>query len=834
VGANPPPTTPNILDGKVTAILPMGNRMFVGGTFTQVQEVGAGKPVLTHRGLFSFDPATGAVDNSFVADFDVSPDPGMDRAVESLAAAPDGLSVFAAGTFGTVNGVGQSSKLVKLSAATGATDAVFNVSIHEAVKDIAVNGTRLFLAGNFTTVNAKPRSGLAAVNTATGQIDSNVNVQFTNPRQGTTPRVETIAVSPDGRTLVAGGNFLTVGGQSRAQIAMIDVGARPAVVADWQTDRYADTCSEPTFDTWMRDIDMAPDGSWFVVVTTGGYGKTALCDAAARWETSARGSGLQPTWWDRSGGDSYTSVAVSGSAIYVGGHIRWLNNNFPLDGTYTDATPGPGAVPRQGIGALDPLTGLPLKWNPGRERGEGTWAMVTTPDGLWVGSDTDSIGGEYHGKLAFLPLAGGYTQVAATNASLPGDLWSIGTDGQLTHRRYDGNAVGRAMPAGGGADWAGVRGAFTVAGRLYTGHDDGRLTVQSLANDGTTGPSANVDLHELTSVLFPVTRLTGMFYDSGRLYHTITNDSRLFYRWFSPDDNVVGNDVFVATTTADGFDFSGVSGMAFASGRLTYSKNGVLRSVAFQDGKPVPSTDAVVGGSGGTDWTSRGMFVLPPSGDPSAIPAPPAASGPGYWMVQQDGAVHSFGSSADLGSAGPVLNKPIVGMAATPTGSGYWLVATDGGIFAFGDARFYGSTGAIPLNKPIVGMAATPTGKGYWLVASDGGIFSFGDASFFGSTGAIALNKPIVGMAATPSGKGYWLLATDGGIFSFGDARFFGSTGAIKLNKPIVGMATSNGGNGYWLVATDGGIFAFGDAPFVGSAGGSPLTAPIVGFLSRH
>jgi hypothetical protein len=75
-------------------------------------------------------------------------------------------------------------------------------------------------------------------------------------------------------------------------------------------------------------------------------------------------------------------------------------------------------------------------------------------------------------------------------------------------------------------------------------------------------------------------------------------------------------------------------------------------------------------------------------------------------------------------------------------------VASDGGIFSFGDAPFLGSTGAMTLNKPIVGMAATPDGKGYWLVASDGGIFSFGDAPFLGSTGAMTLNKPIVGMAA--------------------------------------------------------------------------------------
>jgi hypothetical protein len=50
------------------------------------------------------------------------------------------------------------------------------------------------------------------------------------------------------------------------------------------------------------------------------------------------------------------------------------------------------------------------------------------------------------------------------------------------------------------------------------------------------------------------------------------------------------------------------------------------------------------------------------------------------------------------------------------------------------------------LNKPIVGVAVTPTGKGYWLVAGDGGIFNFGDAGFFGSAGSLRLNKPMVGL----------------------------------------------------------------------------------------
>jgi len=126
-----------------------------------------------------------------------------------------------------------------------------------------------------------------------------------------------------------------------------------------------------------------------------------------------------------------------------------------------------------------------------------------------------------------------------------------------------------------------------------------------------------------------------------------------------------------------------------------------------------------------------------------------------------------------------------------PSGRAYLQVASDGGIFTFGDAGFFGSQGGKALNKPIVGIAATPDGKGYWEVASDGGIFTFGDAGFFGSQGGKALNKPIVGIAATPDGKGYWEVASDGGIFTFGDAAFSGSLGAVALNAPIVGIATS-------------------------------------------
>ena len=209
-------------------------------------------------------------------------------------------------------------------------------------------------------------------------------------------------------------------------------------------------------------------------------------------------------------------------------------------------------------------------------------------------------------------------------------------------------------------------------------------------------------------------------------------------------------------------------------------------------------------------------------------------TGHGYWLVASDGGIFPFGDAGGYGSTGAMhLNQPIVGMAASPTGRGYWLVAADGGIFPFGDAGGFGSTGGIRLNKPVVGMAATPSGHGYLLVASDGGIFPFGDAGGYGSTGGIQLNKPIVGMAPSPTGRGYWLVAADGGIFPFGDAGGFGSTGGIRLNKPVVGMAATPSGHGYLLVASDGGIFPFGDAGGYGSTGGIRLNKPVVGMAER-
>jgi hypothetical protein len=182
---------------------------------------------------------------------------------------------------------------------------------------------------------------------------------------------------------------------------------------------------------------------------------------------------------------------------------------------------------------------------------------------------------------------------------------------------------------------------------------------------------------------------------------------------------------------------------------------------------------------------------------------------------------------------GPPGTGEPVAPAGLSSAGGYWLVASDGGVFAFGDAGFFGSTGAMVLNRPIVGMAATPSGRGYWLVASDGGIFAFGDAGFFDSP-AGELKTPAAAVAPTPTGNGYRLATSDGAVFTFGDAHSTGSAADTSLKHPLVGLEPTADGNGYWLATSDGAVLAFGDARFTGSGSSLALTQPIVGITAVH
>lgn len=380
VSEDPVDWTPHVLDGIAYTVEVTGDRGFVGGSFTEVNEPGA-LMTFTSSYLAAFNARTGHIDTNFL--------PDLDGPVHSLVVAPDGRSLYVGGEF--------PGGVARLDVDTGARWPGFQpASLDGDVYDIELAAGRLLVGGNFRRVGSAARPGLASLSAATGAADSYLDLKLAMPRNGGI-RVVDLAVSPNGQRLVVLGTFNQVSGHGRGQIAVVDLTASPAKLAVWGTNRYLATCST-RFLSHVRAVDISADSKWFVVVTTGGSHAGTLCDTAARFEMYRTGGGITETWANYTGGDTLTSVAITGPAVYVGGHQRWLDNP---KGNQAAAS---GAVSRPGLGAIHPTTGKALPWNAMRDRGRGVFDLHSTSAGLWMASDTEYVHNERHPRLAFFPL----------------------------------------------------------------------------------------------------------------------------------------------------------------------------------------------------------------------------------------------------------------------------------------------------------------------------------------------------------------------------------------------------------------------------------------------
>jgi malectin (di-glucose binding ER protein)/beta-propeller uncharacterized protein DUF5122 len=405
--------SPRAQKGQTNAFVQIGNRMFAGGTFAEVWE--PNHPVIPQPYLFAFDATTGVIDTGFR--------PVFDKGVYALEAAPDG-NLLVGGKFTSVNG--QTWKgIVKLDAITGQRITGFAGKLNSgsAVYDLFLRNGHLYTAGAFEKISGVNRSKLASLDPMTGAVDPNLDLPFTGLHNGGTGRINHMDVSPDGNTLVAIGNFTTVAGQPREQIAIVDLSTVPATLSSWQTTRFLMQCASK-FETYTTSIDIDPSGTYFVVATAGAYfgGPLAptLCDSVSRWEIGRTGPNQQPTWASYTGGDSTFAVLSTGPVIYAGGHQRWENNPWRGDAV------GPGAVVRTGVAALDPVNGVPLSWNPSRyPRGTGIEVFYATAAGLWWGDDTCCLNGVNRDRIKFLPLAGGTPVPQTQQATLPTDLYQV-------------------------------------------------------------------------------------------------------------------------------------------------------------------------------------------------------------------------------------------------------------------------------------------------------------------------------------------------------------------------------------------------------------------------
>jgi len=384
---------------QVMTLAPLGNLMYAGGLFPVVTN--ATKTISYARNnIFSFNVSSGAV-TSFAPDFDGQ--------VNAIVPSQDGQSLFVGGAFTHVNGVAR-GHFAKINATTGALVPGFpNVKIAGKVTDIDIVGSNVVVGGKFSTVNGTTRTGLASLNPDTGALTNYMNITLGGQLNATSPQgVWRFAVTADKSKMAVTGSFLTVNGQSRLQLFLLNLGATSATLANWDAPiLHVAACSQKSQGNAqvIGDLDFSADGTKLYIGSGGGpHGTNTICDAAIKFPVNVTGTNVVPDWANYTNGDTLRSVAWTTNAVYVAGHQRWLQQS---PGVYAS---------RPGIGAIAPANNQLLTWNPGHNREIGTQELIVTNGatqpgqltGLWVGSDSGGCGmnvGETrnHEGICFFP-----------------------------------------------------------------------------------------------------------------------------------------------------------------------------------------------------------------------------------------------------------------------------------------------------------------------------------------------------------------------------------------------------------------------------------------------
>jgi hypothetical protein len=313
---------------RAIAIAPSANTVYIGGDFATVQGLGrAGLAAVNrHTGdpILGFDPGTGTgttTGTGAAATVTVG-------SVMALATSSDGTRLFAGGFFTKMAGVDRSG-LAALNAATGTLDTAFNPSPSAGgVETMALTAQgRLLLGGGFTAIGATPRNRLAAVNSATGALDPS----WAPSADGV---VHTLRLSPDGTRVFVGGAFANIGASPRSRLALLSATGSGTVDGTWKPVANADVSA----------LSLSPDGSRLFVA--GAFTKLGTSTRNHLGALATTGAGETDSWNPNASMPAMT-VASSPTVVFAGGTFASVNGTARTNMAAFDAATGalvPGFV----------------------------------------------------------------------------------------------------------------------------------------------------------------------------------------------------------------------------------------------------------------------------------------------------------------------------------------------------------------------------------------------------------------------------------------------------------------------------------------------------------
>ena len=268
----------------------------------------------------------------------------------------------------------------------------------------------MYVGGRFTTVNGAPRVSLAAVDATTGAVDTDfVNNLSGGIGNGGNLTVQQLMLTHDLSKLLVVHTGRQINGQDRYGIALIDTGPRTCSPGAPGSTRTTSSSRAAPRGSTQPPFPPTTTSSWWEM--PGGTGRRSATPSMAF--PIDGGDDVKPRWISRHH-DSVYSLAISEKAVYVGGHFGWEESPTSPDpwpgledvgyGTgqgLSGYALGDAVVNREHVGALNPVDGRALEWNPGSISFEGNKAMEVTPRGVFTGGDTPTQGGYNVGRVAF-------------------------------------------------------------------------------------------------------------------------------------------------------------------------------------------------------------------------------------------------------------------------------------------------------------------------------------------------------------------------------------------------------------------------------------------------
>ncbi len=186
------------INGVVWSQAMVGDIVYAGGSFTTARPAGSGGTAVTRNNMLAYNIRTGALVTSFA--------PSFNAQIKAVAVSPDKSRIYVGGDFTTVNGLSH-RRIAAFNATTGALLETFNPPVNYSVNALAATNTTVYAGGEFQGVGSQDRQGLAAFNASNGAL-------LNWAPAATGGGVWAVALNPAGTKLAVGGSFTALNGSS--------------------------------------------------------------------------------------------------------------------------------------------------------------------------------------------------------------------------------------------------------------------------------------------------------------------------------------------------------------------------------------------------------------------------------------------------------------------------------------------------------------------------------------------------------------------------------------------------------------------------------------------